>query len=340
MGRAAPSSESLWIGIVTSDIEQRLRDADSHDDDLDAKRWRANVARALFGKESAEVRIGLDRSARVVVQPAAIAGGQRATVTVTVLEPGGATAPAGVAVTLTTTLGALAATQLTTDAGGVARTTLATGGQVGTARLTATVAGGGATTVDVPLRPTYDVSLFANPATIDTAGRSILTLRLLALDPAASVAGVPVQLATTLGRLEAPQLRTDARGAASTLLAADGRSGTATVTATVGGALQVSTTVQIAGGLTLQLSVDPARVAANGAAAVSVLVAAAGGPAPAGTEVVLTTTLGRLDSDRLRTDGAGRAATILRGDGRRGGATVRATIAGTSVRATQTVTFE
>jgi tetratricopeptide (TPR) repeat protein/predicted Ser/Thr protein kinase len=58
MGLAAPSSE--WIGIV-SDIEQRLRDADGHDDDLDAKRWRANVARALFGKESAEVRIGRHR---------------------------------------------------------------------------------------------------------------------------------------------------------------------------------------------------------------------------------------------------------------------------------------
>jgi hypothetical protein len=244
-------------------------------------------------------------------------------------------------VTLATTLGRLGATQLATDGAGVARTTLATGGQVGTARLTASVAGGGAAAADVPLLPPYALTLFAQPPVIGAGGRATVTVRVDALDPTAPRGGLTVQLATTLGRLAETQLRTTAQGLASTTLAAEGAGGTATLTATLAGAAAATATVQIGEGLVVQLTVLPAQLAANGGTAtVEVLVTTTGGAAaPAGTEVIVATTRGRLDADRLRTDGNGRAGTTLRGDGRTGNATVTVTVAGTSVGATRTVTF-
>ena len=44
-----------------AEIEQRLKEADGPQDDLDASRWRASIAEKLFGKGQAEVRIGRHR---------------------------------------------------------------------------------------------------------------------------------------------------------------------------------------------------------------------------------------------------------------------------------------
>jgi hypothetical protein len=199
----------------------------------------ANVA-------TAELRIGLDRTLALSAQPASIAGSETAAVTVIVFEPSGATAPAGIAVTLTTSRGRLADLQPRTDAQGVARTTLATDGQAGTARLTATLAGASDAT-DVLLRPAYELTLQANPTTIGPAGATALTVRVAALDASLTVRDVTVQLSTTLGRLQQGSLRTDARGVATTTLDADGRTGSAVVTATLvtGGAAPATVTVTV-----------------------------------------------------------------------------------------------
>jgi hypothetical protein len=201
-------------------------------------------ARTAPATVAAEVRIGIDRDLSLGVQPTIIAGSQTAMVTVTAFEPDGSPAPAGTQVTLATTRGRLGATTVTLDGQGAARTTLATDGQVGTARVTATL---GALTAgtDVELRGAYAVTLQASPTTITPSGRATVTVRVAALDPAASVRNLTVQLVTSLGRLAQTQLRTNANGVASTVLDADGRTGTATVTAVLVDAAALPGTVAV-----------------------------------------------------------------------------------------------
>jgi hypothetical protein len=219
----------LEVAALTTDAQGRATTRLRGDGTSGVARLTAQAPSAAT-VASAEVRIGLDRSIRITVQPGILAGSQVAMVTVVVFEPDGSPAPAGTVVNLAVTLGRLAATQLTLDGQGTARTTLGTDGQVGTSRLTASV-GAVTATGDVELRPAYALSLQATPASISTSGSSTITVRVSALDPAARVGGVTVQLVTSLGRLAQSQLRTNGSGVASTLLSADGRIGTATVTA-------------------------------------------------------------------------------------------------------------
>jgi hypothetical protein len=73
--------------------------------------------------------------------------------------------------------------------------------------------------------------------------------------------------------------------------------------------------------------------------AITVLVASASGAPLSGVEVQLSSTLGSLDLTRVHTDSSGLATTTLRGDGRRGTATLRGTLAGTTITARITVRF-
>jgi hypothetical protein len=290
---------------------------------------------------TAEVRVGLDRTLQLDVQPAAIAGSERAAVVVTVFAPDGTPAPARLPVTLSTTLGILGATTLETDASGVARTTLDTNGQVGTARVTATVSGGArSVTADVLLRPAFAVRVFADPEAIDSSGRSTITVRVDVIDPNARPGGLSVQLTSTLGRLETSPVRTNSAGVATSVLRAEGATGIATVTATLAGFAPATTQVAIGGALQVQLTVTPASIDRTGTATVRAVVSRPdGSAAPVGTQVRVETSLGRVDDDRLETDGLGVASTTLRGDNRTGNATVTVTIVGTSTRASQTITF-
>lgn len=88
----------------------------------------------------------------------------------------------------------------------------------------------------------------------------------------------------------------------------------------------------------LSLAADPGAIGLFGAAELSIQARrTAGGAVDAGTEIVLTTSLGRLDSERLFTDEDGRASTFLRGTGAAGSANVTARLATTSVTATAQV---
>jgi hypothetical protein len=289
----------------------------------------------------AEVRIGLDRSLRLRAQPTSIAGGEAAILTAIAFEADERPVPAGTPVTFSTDRGVLTATTVPTDAQGVAQSTLRTGGTTGVANVAATVQGAAPSVAQVTLRQRYAISLEASPGSISSSGRATVTVRVLALDPAAGVNGLLVQLAATRGRLGAAALRTNARGIASTTLDGAGDSGTAVITATLPGqADAASATVSIGGGATVRLTASPAAVPADGGAStLTVLVFGSDGAALVGVEVQLVTTRGRLDATRVRTDGSGLATTLLRGDGRSGAATVTGTLSGTAATGQVIVTF-
>ena len=187
-----------------------------------------------------DVRIGLDRFLGVQAQPDTIAGAQTTTVQAVLLEGNGAPV-SGAVVSFSTTLGTLGATQVVTNGQGVATTTLRSDGRFGLAVVGATVPGVAGASTTVRIRPTYVISLVANPAQITSSGRSTITIAVIALDPSASVARLTLQVVSSLGRIETPVV-TSSSGQATTTLTADGRTGTATVTVTLhGGAAEPAT---------------------------------------------------------------------------------------------------
>jgi hypothetical protein len=248
--------------------------------------------------------------------------------------------PPGTIVSVATTRGVLGATDLVTDALGAARTTLRTGGATGTAVVSAAAAGLTAS-AQVTLRPAYELRVQATPSSISSSGRADVTVRVVALDPAAPVGNRQVLLQTTLGRLAATSLRTSGLGVATTSLAADGDTGSALLTATMPGAEAATTVVFLGGGgATVSLTANPTSIAASGGATtLTVLVSNADGSPLAGAQVELATSRGQLDLARLHTDGAGLATTVLRGDGTAGQAVVTATLAGTATSDQVIVTF-
>ena len=287
-----------------------------------------------------DVRIGLDASLQVAVEPETIAGSQAAAVTVLAFQAGGGPAPAGTVVSLTTSRGVLGANAVPVDALGVARTTLRTGGATGAAVVTASALGLTAT-AQALLRPAYELRVTAIPTGIPSSGRADVTVRLVALDPAAPVGNRLVRLETTRGRLADASVRTNALGVATTSLAAAGETGTAVLTATMAGAEPGTATVFLGtSGLVVSVTASPAAVpAAGGASTLTVLVANADGSPVVGAAVDLATTRGRLDATRVQTGAGGLATTVLRSDGTVGQAVVSATIVGTSTTDQAVVTF-
>ena len=287
----------------------------------------------------AEVRIGLDAAIEVAVEPDTIAGSQSAVVSVRVFAAGGQPAPV-TRVTLSTTLGELAADSLLTDALGGARTTLRTDGETGVAVVTASAIGLTAT-AEARLRPAYELRVTVSPASIPTSGQAAVTVRLVPLDPSAQVRGRLIRLDATRGRLAESSVTTNALGVATTSLAAAGETGVSLVTATMAGAEPGVATVFLGGGgLTVRLTASPTAVpASGGTSTLTVLVAEADGSPVIGAVVDLETSRGGLDATRVTTGGGGLATTVLRGDGTRGQAVVSATIAGTATTDQAIVTF-
>ncbi len=184
-----------------------------------------------------DVRIGLDRTLRVEIEPATITGNETATVTVFAFEGDATPVPSGTTIALATDRGQLGAATVRTDAQGAATTTLRTAGATGTTRVTATLgtvtATAQATFVGAPPGGTR-LQLTASPPTTPASGTSTLTVLVAAAD-GTPLQGVEVQLATTIGNLDATRLHTDSLGLATTTLRGTGRRGTATITATLTG---------------------------------------------------------------------------------------------------------
>jgi hypothetical protein len=278
----------------------------------------------------------------LTASPTTIPVNGQAQIVAQVQATGGASR-SGLRVVLATNLGTLDETQLTTDANGRAATTLRAGTASGTARITGTLEGRSTAATDVRIGLDRVLTLQIEPATI--TGNQTATVTVFAFEGSGAPVpvGTDVTLTTDRGQLGATRLDTDLQGAAITTLRTGGSTGTAHVTASIAGGPSVTAQATLVAappsGTILQLTASPPQTAANGSTTITVLVADAGGAPLSGVEVELGSTIGRLDVDRLHTDGGGLATTILRGDGRRGTATLTARLAGTTVTTRITVRF-
>ncbi|HET9766913.1 MAG TPA: invasin domain 3-containing protein, partial [Thermoanaerobaculia bacterium] len=274
--------------------------------------------------------------------PATIALNGHAQIVAQVTATGGA-ARGGLRVVLATNLGTLDSTQLTTDANGRAETTLRAGTNNGTARITGTLEGRSTAATEVRIGLDRVVTLQIEPSTITGNETATVTVFAFEGDSAPVPPGTDVELTTDRGQLGAARLDTDVQGAAVTTLRTGGATGTAHVTARVAGGptatAQATLLAAPPSGTTVRLTASPPSTPANGTTIITVLVADAAGAPLTGAEVELGTTIGRLDLTRLHTDTSGLATTTLRGDGRRGTATLSAHLAGTTVTVRITVRF-
>ena len=249
----------------------------------------------------------------------------------------------GLRVVLSNNLGTLDSTQLTTDANGRAATTLRAGTASGIARITGIVEGRSSAATEVRIGLDRVVTLQVEPSTI--SGSETATVTVFAFEGTGEP--VPprtdVTLTTDRGELGATHLLTDNQGAAITTLCTGGATGTAHLTASVsGGPMATAQATLLAAppsGTTVRLTASPPSTPASGTTTITVLVADASGAALSGVEVQLGTTIGQLDNTRLHTDTSGLATTTLRGDGRRGTATISAHLSGTTITVRTTVRF-
>jgi hypothetical protein len=202
----------------------------------------------------------------------------------------------------------------------------------------------------------------ANPTTIGLHGTSTVTVIGRKPDGQPLNPGTEVRLSATNGSIQSIVM-TDRSGTATAVYQANGIPGAATITAATGtgsgsgsggtttsdgtgttsGSLTASVSIQVGNSTatkpTVILSVSPSNVPVNGTATVTAIVRNAdGSPAPAGTSVILTTTLGTLKPKIPTTGADGIATSTLQTGSQPGMATISA-IAGSSDAATTMVTI-
>jgi hypothetical protein len=284
---------------------------------------------------------GSNMTLALTAMPTSIAVGGQAEVIAQVTTTGGVSR-AGLRIALDANLGQLDDRQLTTDANGRAATTLRAGATTGVARVTGTVEGRSSAAVEVRIGLDRTLRVEIEPSTI--TGNAAATVTVFAFEGTGAPLppGTAVTLATDRGQLGAAVVTTDVQGAATTTLRSGGATGTARVTATLGNVTATAQATFLApppGGTTLRLTASPPSTPANGTSTLTVLVAGADGTPLQGVEVLLSSTIGNLDATRVHTDSTGLATTTLRGTGRRGTATITATLAGTSTTSRATVRF-
>lgn len=91
-------------------------------------------------------------------------------------------------------------------------------------------------------------------------------------------------------------------------------------------------------GTTLSISANPSSIGIQGSATLSlVILHSSGGPARTGTEISLSTNLGRVEPALVASDSGGRATATLFADGRSGSARVRATSGTVSAETTVSI---
>jgi len=255
------------------------------------------------------------------------------------LGSGGAPVTAGTEIVLTTDRGRLDSSSLFTDQDGRASTQLRGTGAGGTATITARLQG---TSVSTSTQVTIGVGLVldlrAEPSVINGDATSRLTANLT--NDGTPVSGTQIDLATTRGRLTTPSPRTDSLGNAVSELRPEGDVGIAVITATTQGVPAAQTQVEIGTARMLSLVATPAGVPTNGVTQITCTVTNFDGSSVGPRITVrLSTTLGRLDDTDPRTNGAGIATTLLRGDGRTGSAMITARVSGAAAPAIIDVTF-
>ena len=190
-----------------------------------------------------------------------------------------------------------------------------------------------------PVAPSGAVlTVSANPSKIGVNGRSTITVLGRKPDGNPLNTGTEVRLTVDKGTLDSGLLEVDSHGEATTTFRGDGRSGDAKITATTGGGMTMATTtVQVgessATKPSVLVSANPSIIPVNGTSTVTVIGRNADGSPAGGQQVILTSTLGALDSGRLTTRNNGTAETVLRAGAQAGTATITA-ILGSSDAAT------
>lgn len=269
----------------------------------------------------------------ITVSPSVIGSSGTADIAVLARHADGS-AQAGAVVEVEATLGVLEASSLATGADGRAATRLRGDGRTGTATVRAHIGASGPSAQATLRIEDALLALQAVPVAIATDGRATLfaTVQDSAGKPVG--AGVRVSLSTTLGRLEDSVPVTDSLGHAITTLVAEGAAGKATVRASVQGSV-AELEVEIGQGLDLTLRAAPVAIPADGSTTITLLaVLPDGHPVAIGTQVLFTTSLGRLDVDRVPVAETALATTILRGTGNKGTARVTAQVVGFAETAT------
>jgi hypothetical protein len=193
----------------------------------------------------AEVRIGGGERLTLNADPPVISPQGTARITALLTNLAGAPVGAGIAVHLSTDLGRLDATDLSTDASGAAATTFRADGATGVAAIGASASGVSASTA-VTLDGGAHLTVRANPPGLTPNGSTTISVLATLVDGSPLPAGSRLRLATNLGRLDSSELVTDSAGTAATTLRAQGIRGTAhvTVTAEAGGSGSVNVPIR------------------------------------------------------------------------------------------------
>ncbi|MDU8350495.1 Ig-like domain-containing protein [Pseudomonas syringae pv. actinidiae] len=246
-------------------------------------------------------------------------GVANAQIQATVLDAKGVSVGAGVAVSWTTTIGALIDASSLTNASGVATTHISSL-QGGEASVTASASHGAATTkinfTDAPSEKvsSLEASLEIIPA--DGITKSTLTATIVDKNGKAAPQGTPVKWSTTLGTLSSASAVTDTNGK-SVVTIESGTEGSATITATaIKGAATVGVTFTKKEAAVASLTTDHATIVGDGIAVATlsaILHDDQGKTVGAGYDVAWTTTAGHLSSASSQTDSNGKATVSLSG---------------------------
>ncbi|WP_277594472.1 Ig-like domain-containing protein [Pseudomonas chlororaphis] len=257
-------------------------------------------------------------------------GTSTSTLTATVKDAHGNTAPAGVPVTWHTSAGTLASGSSSTNASGVASVVLTSSTAAGSATVDAT-AGTGTASVPVAfvVGTAASVSLTASPSSITADGMSTSTLTATVKDAHGNaVPGASVTWHTSAGTLASGSSSTNASGVATVVLTSSTAAGSATVDATAGTGNASALVTFVAGAASgVSLTASPSSITANGTSTstLTATVKDAHGNAVPGASVTWHTSAGTLASGSSSTNASGVATVVLTSSTAAGSATVDAT---------------
>jgi adhesin/invasin len=279
-------------------------------------------------------------------------GTSTSALTALVSDANGNAVGAGVEVTWSTTAGALANKNSTTDATGVARMVLTSSTLAGAVIVKAEAgAANDSTTVTftagVPAQGNKGLALVATPASIEANGTSTSTLNATVTDINGNpTPGVTVIWNTTGGALASNTSTTDDAGVASIVLTSATAAGTALVEAAAGAAKDSATVTFTPGAPAsgthgLELVATPTTIEANGTSTSTLratLKDTHGNTLGAGVVVTWNTTGGGLADKSSITDKSGVATMVLTSSTVAGPVTVEATASAAQNSATVTFT--
>ncbi len=193
--------------------------------------------------------------------------------------------------------------------------------------------GGGGGSPTQPSGPRLDLS--ADSTTISPFGSTLIAARALGAQGEA-LSGRTVDLTTDMGTIVLTPVVTNEEGIALSRLQGEGTEGRATVTGRLDGTqTEGQVQVLISRGAPVTIDVRPAVIAPLGSAQIFVQLRQSNGSIPpVGTQVELSTSLGRFTEPTPRTDSLGVARSRIEGRGDEGTAILRARRADTGEDAT------